>query len=485
MPHTIIIADESPTVQAFLAEIFTRSGYRTAAARNADEVAGICESGEGDLLLLDLALPGLDSFELLSHLKRQRPFLSIIALTEDSHFQTGIDAMRHGADDVLVQPATPSRLMAAVERGLEQTRQAKVIAESSRKIEALRALNQSIIEHSPMAIAVLDLNGTVGYINSKMVELLRAERGDFQWLGADLFEMLLNRVETSDDRFEQAFREAMELEEPRTVNAWHVRADGQDRYLDVNLTPLWAGTKDSSAGGMLASFNDITRWILSNQLLRSVLKDSSDAIVVTDTDLVIRTWSRGAELLFGYSAEEAIGHPLGILLPHGAGERATDVTDVIPGTAVRTKRRTKDGSLIDVRLSHSVLTDPQGRPLGVCEITRDISRDLQREREVSQIKDFYERIIDTISDCIRVIEVPSHRIVFVNKAHLARIGRTEEETLDHGCSEIAWGQPLTPKPREWMISSPAQRNRARPNGRRIRSSTATAATFGPTLRRSP
>ena len=440
MSQRILIADESPTAQTFLADLLAREGYETSGAHNLIEVKQVCEGKCTDLILIDLDLPGFENLDELSNLKSIRPDLYIIALTESSRFQSGIEAMRHGADDVLVQPTPAAHLIASVERGFVQIRQTRSLSESKKRIEDLQLLNQSIIEYSPVAIAVLDLDGTIGYINSKMLELLGTRRGEFTWLGTDLATILNTLFHTTDNRFSVALDQALKDQTGCSIASWHVQVHGEDRYLDVTLSPLWAHNEGTTAGGILAVFSDITRWIISNQLLNSVLKDSSDAIIVTDHELIIRMWSRGASLLFGYESDEIIGHPLKILLPPSPdGTPPTGVTDVIPGTAVRTRRRNKHGSLLDVRLSHSVLTDPQGRSIGVCEIISDITADIKRERDIQEIKDFYERIIDTISDCIRVIEVPSGQIVLANKAHRERLGLHEEEILGQRHADIGWG----------------------------------------------
>jgi PAS domain S-box-containing protein len=121
-----------------------------------------------------------------------------------------------------------------------------------------------------------------------------------------------------------------------------------------------------------ASFDDETR-----ARLIAIVESSDDAIVSKDLNGVIESWNRGAERVFGYTASEAIGQPITILLP-------PDRLDEEPGILQRirrgdridhyeTVRRRKDGTLIDISLTVSPVRDSTGRIVGASKIARDIT----------------------------------------------------------------------------------------------------------------
>src|SRR5207237_5015787 len=98
--------------------------------------------------------------------------------------------------------------------------------------------------------------------------------------------------------------------------------------------------------------------------LAAIVQSSSDGIISWGLDLVIESWNEGAERLYGYSAAEAIGRPISMLIPpHLAGEEARILEKVRRGEPVshyETERLAKDGKLVDISLTVSPIKDPLG-----------------------------------------------------------------------------------------------------------------------------
>ena len=120
----------------------------------------------------------------------------------------------------------------------------------------------------------------------------------------------------------------------------------------------------------------------------AIIESSDDAILSKDLDGVILTWNAGAERLFGYTAEEAIGKPVTIIIPADRLEEERAILDKIRrGEGVhslKTVRRRKDGSVIDISLTVSPIRDANGRIVGASTIARDIS-ELKKTRERQQL----------------------------------------------------------------------------------------------------
>jgi PAS domain S-box-containing protein len=113
------------------------------------------------------------------------------------------------------------------------------------------------------------------------------------------------------------------------------------------------------------------------QYLAAIVESSHDAILSKNLDGTITSWNRGAEQLFGYSAEEMIGKSVTLLIP-------ADRQDEEPSILARlrrgeridhyeTVRRRKDGSLVDISLTVSPIRDANGRVVGASKIARDIT----------------------------------------------------------------------------------------------------------------
>lgn len=121
----------------------------------------------------------------------------------------------------------------------------------------------------------------------------------------------------------------------------------------------------------------------TSRLLASIIESSSDAIISRDLDGIVTSWNRGAELTYGYAAEEMIGKSLAALVPPDQRGREDEVMQRIrAGEApepYETIRRRKDGSLIDVSVTISPVRDDAGNVIGASKIARNISERKQAQ----------------------------------------------------------------------------------------------------------
>jgi PAS domain S-box-containing protein len=123
----------------------------------------------------------------------------------------------------------------------------------------------------------------------------------------------------------------------------------------------------------------------TSRLLASIVETSQDAIVSKTLDGTITSWNWGAARVFGYEADEVVGKSIMLLLPSDRQSEEKDIIDrVRSGARVEhydTVRRRKDGSLVDISLAVSPLTDSRGKIVGASKIARDIS---ERKRAEAQ-----------------------------------------------------------------------------------------------------
>src|SRR3569833_538447 len=111
--------------------------------------------------------------------------------------------------------------------------------------------------------------------------------------------------------------------------------------------------------------------------LAAIVSSSQDAIVGETLDGIITDWNRGAEVIYGYSAEEVVGRSITLLHPSGLeGEEDRLLRRIREGERIEnieTRRRRKDGTVIDVAVSISPVYGQDGRLIGASKIARDIS----------------------------------------------------------------------------------------------------------------
>jgi PAS domain S-box-containing protein len=151
----------------------------------------------------------------------------------------------------------------------------------------------------------------------------------------------------------------------------HQPADRALRLLDV-LGRLAADLIERNQAE--AALRDSER---QSQFLASIIESSDDAIVSKDLNGVITSWNEGAERIFGYVAEEAVGKPITMLIPEDRhDEEPTILNRIRHGERIdhyETIRQRKDGGLIHISLTVSPIKDARGKIVGASKIARDIT----------------------------------------------------------------------------------------------------------------
>jgi len=119
-----------------------------------------------------------------------------------------------------------------------------------------------------------------------------------------------------------------------------------------------------------------------------LVKQSPDAVVFADRDGIIRLWNAAAEVMFGHSAADAIGHSLDIIIPeefrerHWTGYRralAAGATKYA-GRSLPTRSMKADGEAFYVELSFSIIRDAAGATIGALAHARDINERFEQDR---------------------------------------------------------------------------------------------------------
>ena len=175
------------------------------------------------------------------------------------------------------------------------------------------------------------------------------------------------------------------------------------------------------------------------QHLAAIVESSDDAIISKDLNGIIQTWNRGAERVFGYTADEVIGKPVTILMP-------ADRLDEEPGILARirrgeridhyeTVRQRKDGSLIDISLTVSPMRGNDGRVIGASKIARDIT---ERKRAENVVRDNERRLQELFSSIPAAIYTTDAdgKVTYYNDAAVALAGRTPTLGSDEWC--VTW-----------------------------------------------
>ncbi len=142
--------------------------------------------------------------------------------------------------------------------------------------------------------------------------------------------------------------------------------------------------------------------------LAAIVTSCDDAIAGATLEGVVTDWNRGAEAVFGYTAEEMIGQTLAVLAP---GDDPQDTREILERIKrgerteqFETRRRRKDGAIIDVSLTVSPVRDGAGCLLGAAKVARDITAAKRVQAALIEREAHLSSILDTIPDAMIVID---------------------------------------------------------------------------------
>lgn len=164
-----------------------------------------------------------------------------------------------------------------------------------------------------------------------------------------------------------------------------IRKDGQECPIDDSAAPI--RNEFGYVSGCVLIFRDVTaqrllerdraNQLLTARLLASIVESSNDAIISKSLDGIIQSWNAAAEHLFGYTAEQAIGKHISLIIPpERMSEEDTIVARLKDGQRIEhfeTERLRSDGRHITVSLTISPLKDDAGNIIGASKIARDMS----------------------------------------------------------------------------------------------------------------
>ncbi len=155
----------------------------------------------------------------------------------------------------------------------------------------------------------------------------------------------------------------------------------------------------------------------SRALLAAIVESSDDAIITKDLNGIITSWNRGAQRIFGYTAQEAIGQPVTILMPPDRkDEEPAILARIRRGERIehyRTVRRAKDGRSLDISITVSPIIDSQGRIIGASKIARDISQEMRAIEQVRESEEQLRVTLSSIGDAVMATD-RSGNITFMN-----------------------------------------------------------------------
>src|SRR5207248_2270381 len=188
-----------------------------------------------------------------------------------------------------------------------------------------------------------------------------------------------------------------------------IAKDGTERPILDSAAPIRNANGELS--GVVLVFRDVTEHRaagLMNRRMAAIVESSDDAIIGKNLDGIITSWNQGGEKIFGYTAAEAVGQPILMLIPADRVHEEQIILERLRrGERIEhfeTVRRRKNGSLVDVSLTVSPIKDSGGKIIGASKIARDITRRKQNEEALRRSDALKGAILNSAMDGILSID---------------------------------------------------------------------------------
>jgi len=341
---------------------------------------------------------------------------------------------RRAAEENALRLATEEAARVAAEESAQQASRAQ--ANERRHREQLQVTLTSIGD----AVIVTDTEGNVTFLNPVAEGLTGwpAAEAAGQPLAAIFPIINEENRRTVENPVTRVLREGVTV--GLANHTLLIRRDGQEMPIDDSAAPIRG--EDGEVAGVVLVFRDVTearKAIEARLHLAAIVESSDDAIISKTLDGTIVSWNRGAEQLYGYTAEEMIGQRLSILVPPSHPDELPELMQRITrGERVEhfeTVRVAKDRRRLDVSLTISPVRNSEGKVIGASKIARDITAAKRQEaslRFVAEASRLLAEVTDVPSTLQRVasLAVP-HFADWCTVDMLQEDGEVEQMAVAH------------------------------------------------------
>jgi PAS domain S-box-containing protein len=262
--------------------------------------------------------------------------------------------------------------------------------------ERLRA----IIETTPECVKIVASDGTLLFMNPPGLEMVGAPSAEAV-IGKNVYGMIAPEHREQFRRFNERVCNGEKLSLLFDI----VGLSGVRRHMETHAAPF---RQSDGSTVQLAVAHDITdrkRAERAALLLSAIVDSSDDAIISKDLGGTVTSWNKSAERIFGYTAQEAVGHPIAkLIIPEDRqDEEPRILARLRNGQRVdhfETIRQRKDRTLLDISVTISPVRDADGNIIGASKVARDITERKRVERALAESEVRFRQLADTMPQIV-------------------------------------------------------------------------------------
>jgi len=431
-----------------------------------------------NVVLMDVSMPGMQGIEATRIIRREAPESAVIIVSQNDLGLIHKAAAEAGATGFLDKSRISQDLVKTIEvlatRGTRHSSSERTGEEQpDKKINPQVTFNHrnvgeaellssdtsnlmhKVFMQSPVAMGLLSgSEHRWTFVNPEMVRATGRSRAE-DFIGKTIRESMPElEGQPFFELLDTVYRTGVPHigTEVKAVLNSAANDEDQDIYFNFVYQPLHG--PEEKVEGILVYAVEVTSQVLekaerdkrgrASSHLAAIVDSSDDAIISKTLEGVITSWNKGAERLFGYTGEEAIGQHITLIIPQDRRDEEADILERLKrGERIdhfETLRQHKDGRLLSLSLTISPVKDDAGRIVGASKVARDTTERNQIERALTE----RARLLDLSSDAI-VVRDGADRVTYWNKSACDLYGYSREEAMGRVTHELfrtEFPQPL-------------------------------------------